>query len=44
MALEILDQIEDLEAVIVPVGGGCLLTGVATVFKRLKPEILVYVS
>lgn len=39
-----MDQTEDLDAVLVPIGGGGLITGIATVIKKLKPEILVYVS
>lgn len=41
MAFEILDQVPDADAVIVPVGGGGLLAGVATVFRALKPELEV---
>lgn len=44
IGLEILDQTENLDAVLIPVGGGGLITGIATVIKKLKPEILVYVS
>lgn len=44
IGLEILDQTENLDAVLIPVGGGALITGIATVIKKLKPEILVYVS
>jgi threonine dehydratase len=38
MGLEIVDQIPDLEAVIVPVGGGGLLAGVALAVKTLRPN------
>jgi threonine dehydratase len=41
VALEILEQVEGLDAVIVPVGGGGLISGVATVIKALRPEIEV---
>ena len=41
VALEILAQVEDLDVVIVPVGGGGLISGVATVIKALRPEIEV---
>ena len=37
MGLEIVEQAPDLDAVVVPVGGGGLLAGVATVVKTLKP-------
>lgn len=41
MAFEILEQTPDVEAVLVPVGGGGLLAGLATVFSELKPEVQV---
>ena len=41
MALEILEQAPDLDAVVVPVGGGGLLAGVGTVVKALKPAVRV---
>lgn len=44
IGLEILDQTENLDAVLVPVGGGALITGIVTVIKQLKPGIRVYVS
>jgi threonine dehydratase len=37
MALELLDQLPELERVIVPVGGGGLITGVAATLKALHP-------
>ena len=40
-ALEILAQQESLDALVVPVGGGGLLAGVAVVVKALRPEIEV---
>jgi threonine dehydratase len=39
MAFEILEQAPDAEAILVPVGGGGLLAGVATVLRALKPEM-----
>jgi threonine dehydratase len=39
LAFEILEQIPDAEAVLVPVGGGGLLAGVATVLRALKPDL-----
>lgn len=42
IGLEILDQLEDVEAVIVPVGGGGLISGVAFAIKSLDPKIKVY--
>src|SRR6185312_6570629 len=41
LAFEILEQVPDAEAVLVPVGGGVLLAGVATVLHTLKPELQV---
>ena len=42
IGLEILDQLPDVEAVVVPVGGGGLLAGVAFAIKSLRPEVKVY--
>lgn len=44
VGLEILEQVPDVDAVLVPVGGGGLLAGVATAIKHLKPDVLIYVS
>ena len=41
MGLEILEQTPDLDAVVVPVGGGGLLAGVGTVMKAMKPKARV---
>jgi threonine dehydratase len=41
VGLEILDQVPDLEAVVVPIGGGGLISGVATAVKALRPEVEV---
>ncbi len=40
-ALELLEQVESLDAVVVPVGGGGLLAGVATAVKALNPKVEV---
>ena len=42
IGLELLDQIPNVEAVIVPVGGGGLISGVAFTIKSLNPEVKVY--
>ncbi len=42
IGLEILDQLEDVEAVIVPIGGGGLISGVAFAVKSLRPSVKVY--
>jgi threonine dehydratase len=38
MGLEIVEQVPDLDAVVVPVGGGGLLAGVALAVKSLRPR------
>lgn len=42
IGLEILDQLADVDAVLVPIGGGGLISGVAFAIKSLKPEVKVY--
>lgn len=42
IGLEILEQLPDVEAVIVPIGGGGLISGVAYAIKSLKPSCKVY--
>ncbi|MBR4455963.1 MAG: threonine ammonia-lyase [Solobacterium sp.] len=42
IGLEILEQLSDAEAVIVPIGGGGLIAGVAYAIKRLCPSCKVY--
>ncbi len=39
LALEILEQVPTVENVIVPVGGGGLIAGVASAFAQLAPEL-----
>ncbi|MEP6941490.1 MAG: pyridoxal-phosphate dependent enzyme [Betaproteobacteria bacterium] len=41
-ALELLDEVPDLDAVITPLGGGGLLSGTVIVAKGIKPGIAVY--
>ena len=41
-ALELLEQVPDLDAVITPVGGGGLLSGTAIAARAIKPSIRVY--
>ncbi|MBE0497651.1 MAG: threonine ammonia-lyase [Campylobacterales bacterium] len=41
IALEMLDEIDDLDIIIVPVGGGGLISGVATAAKALNPKIRI---
>ena len=42
IGLELLEQLPDMEAVIVPIGGGGLISGVAYAIKSLNPDIKVY--
>lgn len=42
LGLEILEQLPDVEAVMIPVGGGGLISGVAYAIKQLKPDCKVY--
>jgi len=41
MGLEILEQVPDLDAVVIPVGGGGLLAGVALAVKSVRPQTKV---
>ncbi|OFX25977.1 MAG: threonine ammonia-lyase [Anaeromyxobacter sp. RBG_16_69_14] len=41
IALELLEQVPDMEAVLVPVGGGGLLSGMAVALKALAPAVKV---
>lgn len=42
IGLEIIEEMPDVEAVIVPIGGGGLISGVAFTLKKLNPNIKVY--
>ncbi len=42
IGIEILEQIDDIDAVIVPIGGGGLISGVAYAIKQLRPDVKVY--
>lgn len=42
IGLELLNQLPDMDAVIVPVGGGGLISGVAFAIKSLNPNVKVY--
>jgi threonine dehydratase len=41
IAWEILDQLPEVDAIVVPVGGGNLIASIAVVAKRLKPGIRI---
>jgi len=42
IGLELIEQIPDMDAVIVPVGGGGLISGVAYAIKSLNPKVKIY--
>ncbi|MBQ9805192.1 MAG: threonine ammonia-lyase [Clostridia bacterium] len=42
IALELMEQISDMDAIIVPIGGGGLISGIAYTIKNLRPNIKVY--
>lgn len=42
IGLEILEDMPDVDAVVVPVGGGGLISGVAFAIKSLRPDVKVY--
>jgi threonine dehydratase len=41
IALEILEQVPDVEAIVVPVGGGGLVSGIAAAAKALRPKVRI---
>ena len=41
VALEMLEDVPELDVVVVPVGGGGIVSGIATVLKELRPEVEV---
>ena len=41
MGLEILEQVPDLDALVVPIGGGGLLAGIALAVKTVKPSVKI---
>jgi threonine dehydratase len=42
IGLEILEQFPDVEAIVVPVGGGGLIAGIAAAVKEARSDVLVY--
>ena len=42
IGLEIVEDLRDVDTVIVPIGGGGLLAGVATAIRALRPEVKIY--
>ncbi len=43
MGLEIIEQVPDVDAVVIPVGGGGLIAGCAVALKTMNPEIKIIV-
>ncbi len=42
IGLELMEQIQDLDAVLVPIGGGGLISGIAYTIKTINPSVKVY--
>ncbi len=42
IALEVMNDLDDIDAVIVPIGGGGLISGIAYTIKSIRPNIKVY--
>jgi threonine dehydratase len=42
VGLEILEQVPDLDAIVTPIGGGGLISGIATAVKAQRPEVGVF--
>ncbi|NLI12825.1 threonine ammonia-lyase [Pelotomaculum propionicicum] len=41
IALELLEQLPEIEAILAPVGGGGLIAGIAFVIKKIKPSVRI---
>jgi len=44
LALEILEDLPDVDAIVAPLGGGGLLAGIATAIRELKPDTRIYAA
>lgn len=42
IALEILNDIDNIDAIVVPIGGGGLISGIAYTAKQIRPSVKVY--
>lgn len=42
IALEILNDLDNIDAIVVPIGGGGLISGIAYTVKQIRPSIKVY--
>jgi threonine dehydratase len=41
IGLELLDELDDIDMIIVPIGGGGLISGIASAVKQIKPSIKI---
>lgn len=41
IAIEVLEQNEDIDTIVVPIGGGGLITGIAVAAKAIKPDVRI---
>jgi threonine dehydratase len=41
IGLEIMEEVPDVEAIIVPIGGGGLISGIAAIVRKKRPEVKV---
>ncbi|KAG8450788.1 hypothetical protein GDO86_003162 [Hymenochirus boettgeri] len=44
IGLEILQQVPEVDAVVIPVGGGGMLAGITIAMKTIKPEVKIYAA
>ncbi|XP_068945750.1 serine racemase [Petaurus breviceps papuanus] len=44
IALEVLEQVPTVDALVVPIGGGGMISGIAITVKALRPEVKVYAA
>ncbi|MBQ8311570.1 MAG: threonine ammonia-lyase [Clostridia bacterium] len=42
IALEILNELDNIDAIVVPIGGGGLISGIAYTAKQIRPSVKVY--
>lgn len=42
IALEVLSEMDDVDAIVVPIGGGGLISGIAFAVKNIRPSVKVY--
>ena len=42
IALEVLNDLDDIDGIVVPVGGGGLISGIAYTAKQIRPSVKVY--